>query len=115
MNMHRDQLRWLAIAVLVCVVSLSLAGNVSAHKHSVTTEDDEIVYIAHKQNHPGFVDQGDGTIASCEGIAESEDVGPAGYGLERAHHGPDLEPGKGDGCYTTYGPAPPADTNPAIN
>ena len=97
------------------VVSLSLAGSVSAHKHSVTTGNDEVVYIANEQNHPGFVDQGDGTISACEGVNEPPNAGPAGYGLETAHHGPDLDPGNGDGCYTTYGPAPPADDNPAID
>jgi hypothetical protein len=104
--------------VVLLVASLSLAGSVSAHKHSVTTGNDEEVVIANGQNHPGFVAQSDGTIMACEGVnlpVDGSSAGPAGYGLETAHHGPDLDPGNGDGCYRTDGPAPPADTNPAID
>lgn len=55
-----------------------------------------------------------GLFVSCEGIAEPAGAGPAGYGLETAHHGPDAGmPGKADGCYATDGP--PQDNNPAID
>ena len=73
--------------------------------------------IANGQNHPGFVtDSEAGVITMCEGVNEPADSGPAGYGLETAHHGPDAgTAGKGDGCYAVEDDAPPPpDTNPAI-
>ena len=116
MGILRGRVRWIVAVVLFLVVSFSLAGSASAHKHYVTTGDGETVYIANGQNHWGFTDQGDGTTLSCEGIKPTANVGPAGYGLETAHHGPDLEPGQGDGCYTTYGDSVPSeDVNPAID
>ena len=64
--------------------------------------------IAHGQNHPGF----DGAL-SCEefGGAGGVAYGPAWYGLETAHHGPDaVDPGKDDGCFVRTNP----DRNPGI-
>lgn len=47
-------------------------------------------------------------------VLEPANAGPAGYGLETAHHGPDAgKPGKSDGCYAVAGN--PVDGSPAIN
>jgi hypothetical protein len=55
----------------------------------------------------------------CEGNLEPANSGPAGYGLETAHHGPDAgTPGKGDGCYAVLDDTPqdpPPDANPGID
>lgn len=74
--------------------------------------------LANGQNHPGFqAINGDGLRLSCEGVLEPSppsESGPAGYGLETAHHGPDAgDPGKDDGCYAVEGN--PTDGNPGIN
>ncbi len=90
------------------------AGPAAAHPHVVSTphHDQE---LANGQNHPGFGPADDsGLRHSCEGELEPADSGPAGYGLETAHHGPDAgTPGKADGCYATQGD--PQDNNPAID
>jgi hypothetical protein len=90
-------------------------GVVSAHVHTITKNGQE---IANGQNHPGFVSGDDGFIRSCKGVAEPPNSGPSWYGMETAHHGRDLEPGAGDGCYTNVDdPEPglrPPDNNPAI-
>jgi hypothetical protein len=106
----------IAVAVTIAVLAAVLtAGPAWAHPHVVTTGNGDTVTLADGQNHPGFqpVNE-DGLRLSCEGILEPADSGPAGYGLETAHHGPDAgTPGKGDGCYATEGN--PADSNPAID
>lgn len=78
-----------------------------AHEHTVVNPNHTQV-IANGQLHPGF----DKTL-SCEDGTE----GPAWYGLETAHHGPDSGiPGKGDGCYETdTWPPGTDDRNPAID
>lgn len=105
------------IVVLVAAGSLALgglAGRAGAHPHIVSTPDHNQV-LANGQNHPGFqpVDE-NGLRQSCAGALEPSNSGPAGYGLETAHHGPDAgAPGKADGCYATLGN--PSDSNPAID
>ena len=92
----------------------AVAGPAAAHPHVVANPSHDQV-LAHGQNHPGFqpVD-GNGFRLSCEGVLEPANSGPAGYGLETAHHGPDAgTPGRGDGCYATLGN--PADANPALD
>jgi hypothetical protein len=91
------------------------AASAAAHPHQVTTGNGTVVILANGQNHPGFVaDPASGLFLSCEGVADLPNMGPAGYGLETAHHGPDAgTPGKADGCYATDGP--PQDRNPAID
>lgn len=90
------------------------ASTVAAHPHIVSTPGHDQV-LANGQNHPGFQPiNGDGLRLSCAGVLELPNSGPAGYGLETAHHGPDAgTPGKGDGCYATVGN--PQDNNPAID
>lgn len=85
-----------------------------AHVHVVTTPDHH-QELANGQNHPGFqAVNAEGLRLSCEGTLEPADAGPAGYGLETAHHGPDAgTSGKADGCYATVGT--PVDANPAID
>lgn len=107
--------KFLTAAALAVVMLPGFAGVALAHPHHVDAGGRDQV-LANGQNHPGFQGIGeDGLNSSCEGVLEPADIGPAGYGLETAHHGPDAgEPGKGDGCYATDS-APPADRNPAID
>ena len=105
------------VALLMTAMLAILAGTAAAHPHVVSNPSHDQV-IANGQNHPGFVtDSETGLITMCEGVKEPPDSGPAGYGLETAHHGPDAAtPGKGDGCYAVVDDAPPPpDTNPAID
>jgi hypothetical protein len=109
----------LATVALLMTAMLAVlgAGTAAAHQHFVANPNHDQV-IANGQNHPGFVtDSETGLITSCEGVLEPADSGPAGYGLETAHHGPDAgTAGKGDGCYAVEDNAPPPpDTNPAID
>lgn len=101
-----------SIAILA---ALGIASVASAHPHQVTTGNGKEVTIANGQNHPGFVPNAEtGLYESCEGVAPLPNMGPASYGLETAHHGPDAgTPGKADGCFATDGP--PQDNNPAID
>lgn len=89
---------------------------VSAHSH-VIGQNGQL--IANGQNHPAFVfDAATGKFVSCVTNTLLPGFGPAWYGLETAHHGPDsLTPGKGDGCYAAdASPLSEADdVNPAID
>src|ERR671913_2507661 len=102
---------------MTAMLAILVAGTVAAHPHEVSNPSHDQV-IANGQNHPGFVtDSEAGVITMCEGVNEPADSGPAGYGLETAHHGPDAgTAGKGDGCYAVEDDAPPPPgTNPAID
>lgn len=102
------------IATLLFAV-LGFTSDAPAHPHHVTKGNGTEVVLANGQNHPGFTQVG-GQAVSCEGTKVPADNGPAGYGLETAHHGPDQgKPGKGDGCYARDGGIPPDDNNPAID
>jgi hypothetical protein len=94
--------------LMTSVLALLGAGTAAAHPHEVSNPSHDQV-IANGQNHPGFVtDSEAGVITMCEGVNEPADSGPAGYGLETAHHGPDAgTAGKGDGCYAMEDDAPP--------
>lgn len=101
-------------AAIAALAAATLAGPVAGHPHIVSNPNHDQV-LADGQNHPGFqpVD-GSGLRRSCEGVLEPANAGPAGYGLETAHHGPDAGvPGKADGCFATVGN--PQDDNPAID
>jgi hypothetical protein len=104
----------LIVWAAVVATMLVMAGPAAAHPHIVSTPDHDQV-LADGQNHPGFGPaDGSGLRHSCEGVLEPANSGPAGYGLETAHHGPDAgTPGKADGCYATQGN--PQDNNPAID
>jgi hypothetical protein len=101
-------------AGMAALAVMTLAGPALGHPHIVANPNHDQV-IANGQNHPGFQPvNADGLRLSCAGTLEPADAGPAGYGLETAHHGPDAgTPGKSDGCYATVGN--PADDNPAID
>lgn len=103
-------------AMLVAVGLLSAsAAAVSAHQH-VVGKNGQV--LANGQNHYAFVAVGDGTYLSCDTFRALSGVGPAWYGLETAHHGPDSgDAGKGDGCYLAdASPLSEADdVNPAID
>ena len=98
------------------VLLVAFAGVTTAHPHEVHTKHHSQV-LANGQNHPGFTLNDDGTAISCEGVLEPSNSGPAGWGLETAHHGPDAgKPGKADGCYVVVTDIlPPPDNNPAID
>lgn len=101
-------------AALAALAVLTLAGPVLGHPHVIANPSHDQV-LANGQNHPGFQPiDADGLRLSCEGVLEPANAGPAGYGLETAHHGPDAgSHGKADGCYATFGN--PQDNNPAID
>ncbi len=98
---------------LTAVASLlvATAAPVAAHKHYAgPAHHGAGQVLANGQWHPRFVSNNDGTFSSCVsyGPIGTNPIGPAWYGLETAHHGPDSgAPGRGDGCYT-------ADGNPAL-
>jgi len=106
--------RAVAVAVLVSGLALATASVAGAHPRVVNNPHHSQV-LANGQNHPGFQPiNADGLRLSCAGTLEPANSGPAGYGLETAHHGPDAgTPGKADGCYATQGN--PTDKNPAID
>lgn len=113
--MHRRLRLPLATLGAATLLAASVAG-VSAHSHVIGRNGQ---VIANGQNHPAFVfDPVTGKFLSCDTNTLLPGFGPAWYGLETAHHGPDsLDPGKGDGCYAAD--ASPAtetdDVNPAID
>jgi hypothetical protein len=99
---------------------LATALPVAAHDHySANGQAGAGQVLANGQNHPRFLPNGDGTFSSCvaNGPVPGDSIGPAWYGLETAHHGPDSgDPGKAEGCYMADG-SPAAgqdDQNPAI-
>ena len=104
----------LALPALGAALALAIFAPADAHPHVAEHSGHQQV-LANGQNHPGFQSiNADGLRLSCEGTLMPANAGPAGYGLETAHHGPDAgEPGKGDGCYAVAGN--PTDGNPGIN
>jgi hypothetical protein len=109
--------RRILVATLAAgLVALWTPLYVAAHVH-VVNNPNHSQELANGQNHPGFVyNPATNTSTSCEGVNEPANAGPAGYGLETAHHGPDQgTPGKADGCYAQPGAPPPPDGNPAID
>jgi hypothetical protein len=109
--------RRMIVGTVVVAGSIALgAGPSAAHVHSIERNGQT---IANGQHHPVFNAAG----LSCDTSAGpgGAAIGPAWYGLEVAHHGPDIgTAGKGDGCYQTtvtltapYRPT--TDKNPAIN
>jgi hypothetical protein len=99
---------------------LGAALPAAAHDHfSANGQAGDGQVLANGQNHPRFLPNGDGTFTSCEsyGPVPGDSIGPAWYGLETAHHGPDSgDPGRAEGCYKADG-SPAAgqdDQNPAI-
>ena len=118
--MKRHSRRVGLAAVLSSALILALgASSVAAHSHVVNQGTPQEHVIANGQNHPAFVfDAATGKFVSCLTNTLLPGFGPAWYGLETAHHGPDsLTPGKGDGCYAAD--ASPLgeddDVNPAID
>ncbi|MDP9358414.1 MAG: hypothetical protein M3R02_24625 [Chloroflexota bacterium] len=105
------------IVAAAFLAALGVGATASAHPHQVTTGDGEVVVIANGQNHPGFVfNPATGQYESCEGVSEPPNSGPAGYGLETAHHGPDQgTPGTADDCFALDGAPAANDNNPAID
>ena len=78
-----------------------------AHDHYVQTPN-HLQYLANQNGSHAAPTDGFTTVCGGE---------PAWYGLEVAHHGADVEPGRSDGCYQTTADirTPEADRNPAIN
>ena len=112
----------LATVALLMMAMLAVlgAGTAAAHSH-VASNPDPDQQIANGQNHPAFAyDANTNLSTSCEGVNELPNTGPAFYGLETAHHGPDAgDPGKDEGCYAAHDDdegetLPPPDANPGI-
>lgn len=106
--------RPLAAGVAAAALLALSASAASAHSHVIGTNGQ---VIANGQNHYAFR-LVDGVWMSCAEFGELANFGPAWYGLETAHHGPDSgDPGKGDACYQAD--ASPLseddDVNPAID
>lgn len=103
-------------AVMAAALLLTVSASaVAAHPHVIGSNGQ---VIANGQNHYGFVMQADGTFLSCDTFTALPNLGPAWFGLETAHHGPDSgSPGRGDGCYLAdSSPVGEADdVNPAID
>lgn len=106
-----------AVATASLAIALAAVSVASAHPHGVTTGNGDEQVLADGQNHPGFVfNEETGQYESCEGVNEPASAGPAGYGLETAHHGRDRgKPGKADGCFALDTPPSQTDHNPAID
>lgn len=109
--MIRKIRRATAIVGATALLAVS-ASSVAAHTHSIGHNGQ---VLANGQNHPAFNPV---TFESCITNALPANYGPAWFGLETAHHGPDSgDPGKGDGCYKAD--ASPLseidDVNPAID
>jgi hypothetical protein len=117
--MEHRRLRWLVRSMVgtttVGILILGAAVPASAHAHHASPAHGGTgQLIANGQNHPAFVG---GTSCESYGPAAGGPIGPAWYGLESAHHGPDAgTPGKADACYQTTGNVPPGQDvqNPAI-
>lgn len=104
-------------AALVAALGLLIASAAvaSAHSHVIGSNGQ---VIANGQNHYAFVLQADGTFLTCDTFTPLANQGPAWFGLETAHHGPDSgDAGKGDGCYLADGSplGETDDVNPAID
>ena len=98
--MWTNQRRVRAAAFAIGCTATIASSSVWAHPHNVKGQP-----IANGQNHPAFING-----QSCEsfGPASTTPIGPAWYGLETAHHGPDAGTrGRADGCYETTGRVPP--------
>jgi hypothetical protein len=104
-----------AILALAITTFLAAASVATAHPHAAeNAHQGDGQVIANGQNHPAFING-----ESCDSNAHLPGYGPAWYGLETAHHGPDAgTSGKGDGCYQIEGglsPLDPAsDRNPGL-
>ena len=115
--MRRIMLVVTVALLMTAMLAVLGAGTAAAHSH-VAENANHVQALANEQNHPAFfIDPVTGLITSCEGVNELPNTGPAFYGLETAHHGPDAgDPGKDEGCYAAEGTLPPPpDTNPGIN
>jgi hypothetical protein len=118
--MRRITLLATVALLMTAMLAILSAGTAAAHVHFAQNSP-HLQTLANEQNHPGFgpTDSETGLRTMCEGVLEPADSGPAGYGLETAHHGPDAgTPGNADGCYAAVDPTPldpPPDTNPGIS
>lgn len=115
----RGLVRTAMVGALLVATALPALG----HEHEAArAHRGEGQVLANGQNHPRFLADADGKFQSCEefgDIPAQSPIGPAWYGLETAHHGPDAgTPGKADGCYMIEGGLSPLNPlsvrNPAI-
>lgn len=100
-------LRTLVPITVAAAFLLIGAAPALAHPHIVSPSGQ---VIARGQNHPRFIN---GLACVSYGPAvtvPAVPVGPAWFGLETAHHGPDAgTPGRADECYQTTGSVPPGE------
>ena len=107
--------RTLAATTAAAALLVLSATAASAHTHFIGKNSQ---VIANGQNHYAFVAQSDGTFLTCDTFTAFPNQGPAWYGLETAHHGPDSgDAGRGDGCYLADSSplGEDEDVNPAID
>lgn len=112
--MHRFRRFLAAVVTATSLLALSVSA-AAAHSHVIGSNGQ---VIANGQNHYAFIMQADGTFLTCDTFTALPNQGPAWYGLETAHHGPDSgDPGRGEGCYLAdFSPLSEADdVNPAID
>ena len=106
--------RGLSVALLTAVMA-AVAGPAAAHPHAAENAA-HVQLLANGQNHATPIN-GFTTICNVN-EANGTTSDPAAYGLETAHHGPDVgTPGKRqDGCYQNEIDVrlPEADRNPGI-
>ncbi len=106
------------VSLFVCVTGVfAAAGPAAAHgPHHVKLGNGEQQVVANGKNH-GVVVRSAGLATFCfdEGpVGTQPPLSGASYGIETAHHGPDVERGGfSDGCFVTTNPVP--DRNPAID
>jgi hypothetical protein len=102
----------LVAMVATALVALWIPVAASAHVHFIVTPSHQ-QDLANGANHPAF------TQVTVGGVTVWQSCGLSGaaYGMETAHHGPDIgAPGAGDGCYANETrPVPGLDANPVIN
>lgn len=110
MTARANRRRLAAVSALTAAVLTTGVAAAQAHVHAVANPD-HTQPLADGQNHAPFVfNAATGMYESC-GV-----VGPAGYGLETAHHGPDEgTPGSADGCFALTTAPAVTDNNPAID
>lgn len=109
---HRTRQAAIRMGVLTSLATVAIAVPAAAHPHSAgPAHQGEGQEIANGQLHPKIF--ADATSCESYGTPNGGPLGPAWYGLETAHHGPDsgAEPGKGDGCYQLDSYPPGSDVN----
>lgn len=85
-------------ASALIVVGLAVPASAHSPHEAAHAKHGDGQVLANGQNHGAYGDRdNDGNKDDCTNSS------PSAYGLETAHHGPDNEPGRADGCYEANG------------